>query len=99
MGRVSEIVNSKLTDEQFLGELSELSKDELTELLDKITDIHNECRDEVRTSIKEFRETGIPSDPVWFNKCKKVTTIRSRQMLMVVREIRIIERENRKDTI
>ena len=86
--RIEEIVESKLSDVEFLDEISELDREELDELLGQVVAIRDEARAELFSAIAEFRETGIPAAPAWFGKCKNLTNIRNKHIMMIERAIR-----------
>ena len=97
MGRVSQILKAKLTDEEFLKELQGLTLLQLNKLLKGVTKIRDECRGELRTAIGLFRGGGTPAEPEWFSRCKSLTNIRRKHMLMLTREIQAVEKREAND--
>jgi len=87
VGRVSIICSSRLTDEEFVHSIEPLNHGELSDLLTRITEIRDECLSELKEAIREFRETGIPSEPEWFRKCKSLTNIRNKHIMIVKRKL------------
>tara|TARA_Y100000361_G_C11051344_1_gene285372 strand:- start:120 stop:392 length:273 start_codon:yes stop_codon:yes gene_type:complete len=87
MDRVGEISKGKYSDGEFLYEIRSLDIEDLRELLAEIKHIHDGAQDKLNGAMKKFRETGIAADPEWFSKCKMVTNIRKKHILMIERQI------------
>lgn len=84
---VGDIVKKKYSDVEFLHVIDKLGNDDVIQLHNRVRDIYEDCCDSLRSAIKEFRDTGIPKDPEWFHRCKRLANIRKRQLMMIQREL------------
>ena len=89
MDRVDQILGQHLNDDTFINRIVQLDDSELSDILDEVKDIYQECQAKISESIAKFKDTGIPASPEWFAKCKKVMNIRKKHMLMIEREIKL----------
>ena len=86
---VSDIVKKKYSDAEFLYVIDKLDNDDVIQLHHEVEDIYEDCCDSLRKAIKEFKDTGIPKDPEWFHKCKRLANIRKRHLMMIQRELKM----------
>jgi hypothetical protein len=86
-GRVEEIMNERYEDEEFRLLMEELGNETLVELKEALKVEIVSLRDAMRKVIKEYRDTGIPSDPDVFHARKMKYNIRLKQKLMAKHEI------------
>ena len=89
MDRVEQLLDARLNDTSFVAQLKSLPSMELRDALDAVMAVCEECEGKISGSISRFRDPGIPADPEWFTKCKKLLNIRKKHTLMIEREIHL----------
>ena len=78
-----EIMDAKLTDNQFLKIIEDLPLDPLTRLGEMLKEERNQLRQLQKTYVKKYKDTGIPVCPKRFSKIKFKRNVREKQVLML----------------